>query len=181
VRRFVEAEPIEMKTLEGLVDLARQTASARNAQPLKYILSVDRAKNEEIFGCLGWAGYLTEWKGPAEGERPSGYVVMLGDMALGKEIDCDHGIAAQTIMLGAAAVGLNGCMLSNVNRSKLAPILGIGEEYKIMLVLALGKQAETVVLEPLGPDGNFKYWRDEQGVHHTPKRSLQEIVIGRYA
>lgn len=181
VRRFVEAEPIEMALLEGLVDLARQTASARNTQPLKYVLSTARTVNEEIFSCLTWAGFLKDWPGPAAGERPSAYIVMLGDQKLATEIDCDHGIAAQTIMLGATALGLGGCMLSNVKRSKLAPLLGLGEEYKILLVLALGKPAETVMLDPLGPDGNIKYWRDAQGVHHVPKRSLDELVVGSHA
>jgi nitroreductase len=179
-RRFVEAEPIEAPVLESLVDLARQTASARNAQPLKYVLSVSREMNAEIFGCLAWAGYLKDWPGPVEGERPSGYVVLLGDNRIAKEIDCDHGIAAQTIMLGATALGLGGCMLSNVSRAKLAPILGLGEEYRIILVLALGKPAETVLLDPLGPDGDIKYWRDEQQVHHTPKRALADIIVGKY-
>jgi len=41
----------------------------------------------------------------------------------------------------------------------------------------LGKPKEKIVIEPMTSAGNIKYWRDEQGVHHVPKRSLDEIII----
>jgi hypothetical protein len=61
------------------VNLARLSASAANLQPLRYILSNDPHKNELIFSCLAWAAYLKDWPGPPEGERPSAYIIMLGD------------------------------------------------------------------------------------------------------
>ena len=127
-----------------------------------------------------WAGYIRSWKGPAEGERPSAYIVILGDTELNKSFGCDHGIAAQSIMLGATERGLGGCMIGSIDRPKLRQVLDIPERYEILLVLALGKPSETVVLEDVGPDGDIKYYRDEEDVHHVPKRTLSELVLKEY-
>lgn len=177
-RRYFEDEPISRETLTELVDLARLSASARNLQPLKYIISSDRQKNSEIFPCLAWAGYLKDWPGPSEGERPSAYIVMLGDTSLSSIFGCDQGIAAQSILLGAAERGLGGCIIASVQKQKLRGILNISEQMEILLVIALGKPKECVVLEELPPSGDVRYWRSEDGTHHVPKRSLGEIIIG---
>lgn len=179
-RRFDQATPVSLDTLRELVDLARQTASGSNIQPLKYVLSAGPATNARIFPHTRWAGYLKDWPGPAEGERPAAYVVMLGDTELRREFDRDLGIAAQTIMLAATERGLGGCMIGSINREQLRAILEIPDRYKILLVLALGKPAETVVLEPAGPDGDIHYYRDKDSIHHVPKRSLAEIIAGQF-
>ena len=176
-RRFYEDVSIPLETLRELVDLARLSASAANMQPLKYALSCDRKKNALIFEHLAWAGYLKDWPGPFEGERPSAYIIMLGDTEISKNIVCDHGIAAQNIMLGAVEKGLGGCMIASIQREKLREVLNIPVRYDILLVLALGKPKETVVIEKMGPEGNVKYWRDKEGLHHVPKRSLEEVII----
>jgi len=177
-RRFYQDESISLDTLKELVDLARLSASASNRQPLKYILSSDPEKNASIFPCLAWAGYLKEWGGPAEGERPTAYIIVLGDKEISPSFGCDHGIAAQSILLGASEKDLGGCIIGSVRRSELARLLQISERYEILFVIALGKPKEQVALDTVGADGDIKYWRDAQQVHHVPKRPLNEIVIG---
>ena len=177
-RRFYQDVPVELETLMELVDLARLSASGANHQPLKYLLACDPEKNAAIFPQLGWAAYLKDWPGPVEGERPSAYIVILGDKHIKESFGIDHGIAAQSILLGAAERGLGGCIIATVRKEKLREALSIPEQYEILIVLALGKPKETVVIEAVGPDGDIKYWRDEQGVHHVPKRSLAEIILG---
>jgi nitroreductase len=176
-RRFHQDVPVRIETLRALVNLARMSASGSNLQPLKYILSSDRETNARIFPHTRWAGYLKDWDGPAEGERPAAYIVILGDTEISKSFGCDHGIAAQSIMLGAVERGLGGCMIGSIARDRLRETLDIPERYEILLVLALGKPNETVVLEEVGPDGDIKYYRDEEDVHHVPKRSLEELVL----
>jgi nitroreductase len=176
-RRFYQEVPIELETLRELVDLARLSASGANHQPLKYILSCDPEKNALVFPQLGWAAYLKDWPGPAEGERPSAYIIILGDRRIKESFDPDHGIAAQSILLGATERGLGGCIIATIRKEKLRQALRIPEHYKILLALALGKPKEIVRIEPVGPDGNIKYWRDEEGTHHVPKRSLDEIIL----
>jgi nitroreductase len=177
-RRLHGEVDINLETLRELVDLARLSASAMNAQPLKYILSCDRQRNSLIFPHLVWATFLKTWPGPAEGERPSGYTVILGDTEISRFWDYDAGIAAQSILLGATEKGLGGCMIANIRKEGLRKALKIPERYEILLVLALGKPKEKVVIETVGPGRDTKYWRDSEEVHHVPKRLLDEIIIG---
>lgn len=159
------------------MDLGRLSPSGANLQPLKYILSCEPQKNALVFPHLRWAGYIKDWPGPAEGERPSAYIVILGDTEIRKQFECDHGIAAQSILLGASEKGLGGCMIGSIDREGLRAALKISPRYEIFLVLALGKPKETVVLETVGTSGDIKYWRDGEGKHHVPKRTLDEIII----
>jgi len=177
-RRFYQEVTIELEVLRGLVDLARLSASAANMQPLKYILSCDAQKNALIFPHLGWANYITDWPGPTEGERPSAYIIVLGDTEISQSFFCDHGIAAQSILLGATEKGLGGCIIASIQRDELRRALGIPSRYEILLVLALGKPKETVVIERIRLDGDIRYWRDSNEVHHVPKRRLDDIIIG---
>jgi len=177
-RRFYQEVDINLDTLRELVELARLSASAMNLQPLKYVLSCEPEKNSLIFAHLGWAGYLKDWPGPCEGERPSAYIIMLGDTEISRSFGCDHGIAAQSILLGAAEKGLGGCMIGNIRKEELCRALEIPPRYEILLVLALGRPKETVVIETVEPGGDIKYWRDSNGVHHVPKRPLADLIIG---
>jgi len=176
-RRFHQNHRIEVKTLKSLVNLARLSASGANLQPLKYILACNSEINERIFSCLAWAAYLKDWNGPEEGERPSAYIVILGDTEISKTFGCDHGIAAQSILLGARANGLAGCMIGSVKRKKLQEILEIKSRFEILLVIAIGEPKEKARLEAVGPDGNIKYWHDNDKIHHVPKRNLNELII----
>lgn len=176
-RRFHQHTIIGMDILQQLVDMTRYTASARNIQPLKYMLFNMPEKNALIFPCLGWAGYLRDWPGPEEGERPSAYIVILGDRNITESFNCDHGIAAQTILLGAVEKGYGGCMIGNINRKQLQKTLSIPAQFEVLLVIALGKPKETVVIESMDTGGDIKYWRDSSQVHHVPKRRLEDIII----
>lgn len=176
-RRFDEGHVVERATLEELVDLARLSPSAANLQPLKYILSCDPETNARIFPHLAWAGYLRDWPGPAEGERPSAYIVVLGDTKITRNVGCDHGIAAQTILLGATERELAGCMIGLIGRENLRTTLDIATQYDILLVIALGKRREQAVIEQIGDQGDIEYWRDDEGVHHVPKRPLEDLIV----
>jgi nitroreductase len=176
-RRFHEDFAVERETLRELVDLARLSPSAANVQPLKYMLSCDSDRNAVVFAHLAWAGYLRDWPGPAEGERPSAYIIILGDTEISPSFGCDYGIAAQSILLGAVDRSLGGCIIGTVQREKLQKALNIPSRYEILLVLAIGKPKEEVVVETMKRGGDVKYWRDSKGVHHVPKRRLDDIII----
>jgi nitroreductase len=176
-RRFDESAEISRETLMELVELARFSPSGANLQPLRYVLVNDRERNAAVFSCLRWAGYLREWHGPVEGERPSAYIIILGDHEVAENSGVDHGIVAQSMMLGACAMGLGGCMIGSIDRNRLREVTGLPDRYEILLVLALGKPQEKVVLEDLRDDGSIRYYRDAADVHHVPKRLLRDLVL----
>ncbi len=179
-RRFDQTHRIDLNTLSELVDLGRLGASAANLQPLRYILSCNPVVNERVFECLAWAAYLKSWPGPAPGEHPTAYITMVCGPEHAKWAATDMGIAAQNILLGATEKGLGGCMLGAIKRKALRQVLQIPSEYDILLVLALGKPKETVVIESIPRDAGIEYWRDADDVHHVPKRRLEDIILATH-
>jgi len=180
-RRFEQKHKIEKDFLLNLVDLARLSPSARNQQALKFYISNETIKNEQIFLQLAWAGYLKDWNAPKEGEKPAAYIVIMADTNIAKAdlpswIYTDLGIACQSILLGAVENELGGCIIAAVNRPKLSEILNLPENLKILSVVALGKPKEEIIIEEI-KNNKIKYWRDENEVHHVPKRNLNEIII----
>ncbi|MBU1247182.1 MAG: nitroreductase family protein [Proteobacteria bacterium] len=179
-RRFDECRAISMAELESLVDLVRLSASAGNLQPLRYMLVTDSKTRAKVFSTLGWAAYLPKWAGPEEGERPMAYLVQCMVTAIGNNAQVDAGIQAQTLLLGARSTGIAGCVFGSVNRDKLAEVVDLPETCEILYVIALGAPGEPVVVDELAPGGDIKYWRDADGTHHVPKRTLEELILSRY-
>jgi nitroreductase len=175
-RRFDEKHFIGREILVELIELSRWAASGRNAQPLKYYLSNDPVTNTTIFSTLEWAGYLKNWR-PAEGERPTAYIVVLLDKRITDNFYCDDGIAMQNILLGAVEIGLGGCIIRSINKPKLRALFNVPAHLEIIDVVALGKPIENVVLTDVGEDGDIKYHRDETGVHYVPKRTIDELIV----
>jgi nitroreductase len=175
-RRFEESHQINSATLESLIDLARLSASGANRQPLKYLIFNTPKECERIFPYLAWAGYLEDWPGPYKGEWPSAYIIVLGDKSITENFGIDHGIAAQSIMLGAAEADLGGCIIASIKREELANELNIPDQFDILLVLALGKPAENIIIDEI-KNNDVKYWRDNEKNHHVPKRNLKDLII----
>jgi nitroreductase len=178
-RRFQQDRPISAQTMTKLIDLARLGGSARNCQPWQFMPVTDGERCRAIFPFLAWAGYLTDWRGPEPGEQPSAYVLCLLNRSRLKgnerEAHFDLGIASQNLLLGAMAEGIGGCRIGAFS-PKLADLFEMPEHLEVGLVIALGYPAENVVIEPVEGD-NIRYWRDETGVHHVPKRSRAEVLV----
>jgi nitroreductase len=174
-RRFDSSQKIGTQQIESWIDLGRLSASGRNAQPLKYAYSLSDSVNSKIFPNLAWAGYLNAWDGPAENEQPVAYIAVLKDKSIAENHYCDDGIAMQSILLGAVNDGFGGCIIGSVNKRKVEKILDLPEHIELLWIIALGKPAEEVRVETAGAD--IKYWRDENEVHHVPKRALKDIIL----
>ncbi len=175
-RRFYQEERIDRELLVNLVNLARLSASGTNKQALKFVIINDPETCDTVFPSTLWAGYLKDWEGPVKGEQPSAYIIILGDKSISNSFGVDHGIAAQSMMLGASERGYGGCMIGSIKRKELRHDLKIPDIYEILLILALGKPKEKVVIDEVRND-DIKYWRDGKGVHHVPKRKLDDLII----
>ncbi len=176
-RRFYEDVKISKQDLLSFIDLARLSASAKNMQPLRYIISNKEEVNSKVFSTLKWAGFLEDWDGPEKGERPSAYIIILLDTSITENNYCDHGIATQSILLGAAEKGYGGCVIAAIDKVKIRHIFNIEKKYKILQIISLGKPKENVILTELKINGNYKYYRDEENNHYVPKRALKDIVL----
>jgi nitroreductase len=175
-RRFDESVRISDELLREFIEFARLSPSSRNQQALKFALISEKIDCETMFRHLAWAGYLPDWNGPVEGERPSAYILILGDKNLGNQFSTDLGIAAQSILLGAVASGHGGCMIGSIRKKELREDFQIIDDLEVLLVIALGKPVETVVIDEM-KDGDIKYFRDSDEIHHVPKRALIDLVI----
>lgn len=175
IRRFIQNDRIPVEALLRWVGNCCYCASGRNAQALKYVVVHQEEECAKVFPLLTWAGYLKDWPGPAEGERPSAYLIQLLDKDIAANCLCDDGIQLQTIGLSACAEGYGGCIIKAFDNAKLRDLLQLPENLQILYVLALGRPKEKVVIEEM-QGGDVKYWRTADGVHHVPKRPASELV-----
>lgn len=175
-RRFDESKTIERTELEDIIGVTRFCPSGRNLQPLKYRLVYEKSELDKVFPHLAWAGYLKDWDGPAAGERPTAYLVQCLDTELTENCLCDDGLQIEAITLAAVAKGMGCCIIKSFNPAAVAEILGIPSGMKPLYVVAIGYPVEKVVIEDM-KDGDVRYYRDDNSVHHVPKRSLKSILI----
>lgn len=177
-RRYDEQVSISREQILDWIDTARYTPASRNAQAIRYMVSSKPETNALIFPHLVWAGYLRDWDGPEEGERPGAYIIMLADTNQLSAWQTDAGIVAQTILLAATEAGFGGCMIGSLRREPLRELLHIAPQYDIALVLALGKPTEHIVIEEIAAGDDIKYHRDENQVHYVPKIRLSDLILG---
>lgn len=174
-RRFKGEKKISNDLLLELIDFARYCPSAANRQVIRFFPVNDSSTKKIVFSSLSWAGYLNYWDGPDEKEQPSAYIIFLTQESDRNSTYIDVGIYAQSILLGAAEMQLGGCMFGSVAEEKLKSKLKIPPDYNIPLIIALGYPDETIVLEDTRDD--IKYWRDDNEVHHVPKRLLHDLIF----
>ena len=175
-RRFDAGRAVSRDELSKMVDAARVTGSAANRQRIRFALVNEKAVNDEMFKNVAWAGYLKEWGGPSESERPTAYIVMMcREESIDTSLAIDMGIAAEAILLTATEMGLGGCMIRSFKKAEIDAILN-KEGYNTAFVIALGKPTERVYLTDV-KDGDIKYFRDENDDHAVPKFSLDELII----
>lgn len=175
-RRYNESKEISAELLKKWIGHARSIPSAANLQPLRYIGICHPDTNAAVFQTLRWAAYLKDWEGPAAGERPTAYIIILCHGKKGTYTDMDAGIALQSILLSAVADGFGGCAIASMDKESLRKLIAPPENTEILLTIALGKPVEQIVIEDTREE-DIRYWRDPEGIHHVPKRTLDQLLL----
>lgn len=181
-RGYDESYHFTREELEEFVDCARYAPSSVNAQPFRYYLAWERDEVDKIQKMTKWARALPEMDLPHPGMRPTGFIVICQDLEIGTSMaryQKDVGIVAQTILLAAAEKGLGGCMIGNYGANVVKEGLNLGDHFAPMLIIALGKPKEEIVITEIEKGENTNYYRDENDVHYVPKRKLKDIVMTR--
>ncbi|NOZ57160.1 MAG: nitroreductase [Calditrichaeota bacterium] len=174
IRRFKQ-DPVPEELLVRMVDAGRLAPSGGNLQPLEFVVVNDPELLPQVFAATRWAAYLGPEGTPAEGERPTAYIVVLINRNIRPDGGYhDAGAAMENMILVALEGGVGSCWIASLDRNALYRVLGIPQHCEIDSVLALGVPAETAVAEPMRD--SIRYYRDEQGVHHVPKRPLASIA-----
>ena len=177
-RRFDSSRKLDASFIKEVIANARIAQSAANLQPLRYIYVIDDDVAGKVYECLGWAGYLKDWKGPEEKERPVAYIIVLADSTNSKFAQVDSGLAIQNMNISAICKGVGSCIFGSIKRKKLKEILGIDDDYEILYVVAFGYPVENVSIVEV--KDSIKYYRDKSGNHYVPKRSLNEIILKKF-
>lgn len=179
-RGFRQDRKVTRQELEHLVECARFTPAARNDQVLKYYLAEKPETVAAIQPLTKWAGALAELHLPRKGAEPVAYIVICLDGSLAENpapYQRDVGIVAQTMLLAAAEMGLNGCMIGSFAAGELREKLGLPEAIKPQLLLALGEGTDRIVMTVVGEDGSTTYYRDAEDTHYVPKRTLEQLIL----
>lgn len=179
-RGFRQDRKVTRQELEHLVECARFTPAARNDQVLKYYLAEKPETVAAIQPLTKWAGALAELHLPRKGAEPVAYIVICLDGSLAENpapYQRDVGIVAQTMLLAAAEMGLNGCMIGSFAAGELREKLGLPETIKPQLLLALGEGTDRIVMTDVGEEGSTTYYRDAEDTHYVPKRTLEQLIL----
>ncbi|MHA1147248.1 MAG: nitroreductase family protein [Promethearchaeota archaeon] len=175
IRRFKQ-EPIPIDFLKKLIDYGRLAPMGNNIQSIEFILITDSKMREKVFPLTAWAGSLPKEKRvPEEGRRPTAYIVVLINTEIKKVADADEAAAVENILLGATSKGIGTCWMGSINRPKLKELLEIPDKYDLKHLISLGYPDEESIMEPY--EGSFKYWKDDTGKMHVPKRSLDDVIL----
>ncbi|MGV9199343.1 MAG: nitroreductase family protein [Promethearchaeia archaeon] len=178
IRRYKQ-EPLSEETLKKLIDYARVAPAGMNFQAVEYILVLNEDKRKKLFPLLRWAAALPRGKrAPKKGRRPMAYIIVLLNTEIKKAADFDVGAAVENILLGAVNHGLGACWMGSINRKKIKQLFDIPDNYEIKQVISLGVPDEKSATETY--EDSFKYWKDEEGKMHVPKRELEDIIKGVY-
>ena len=178
IRSFDMSKPIDTNTLTEFIDCLRYTPSSCNFQALKYLLINDCENCTFMRNNTRWAAFLPDYNGPCADKSPMAYIVICQD------INCcenetlylkDVGIAAQTLNLLAREKEIGCCMIGSFDINAVKDHFKLADNIKPKLVLALGYPLEEPIIED--EKGNVKYYRDENNVHHVPKRLTKDLII----
>lgn len=171
-RGYKKAYKVSRSELERIAGVCTRIPSARNQQVLRMRLVTHDSGADLVLPLIKMGAALPELHLPFPGTEPEAFIVVCSTVAENPMVDIDLGIAAQSMLLKAVEMGLNGLIIAAFNRAKLQEALSL--PYPPLLVLAIGKGDEHIELKPIDEGESHAYYR-EGGVHYVPKVRNLEI------
>ena len=171
-RAYDASFKVREEQLLQIIEVNRLTPSARNQQVLRF-RPVLGEEAERLLPLVRLGAALPEMHFPPEGQEPNAFIVICSEKE-GRYVDIDTGISAQSMLLRAVELGLNGICIAAVDRVEVSRLLHLPCEP--MLVLAIGRGAEQIELEEIGAEESHNYYRRGEK-HIVPKVRLEEIII----
>ena len=166
---------VSKEELLKIVEVNTKIASARNQQVLRFRL-VYGTEAKEVTKAIKLGGALPELNLPLPGTEPNAYIIICTEEPKGKWVDIDLGISAQSMLLKAVDLGLNGICIAAFNKEKICALVNGSGQMEPLLILAIGKSIERFQLLPIGQEDEHNYFR-KNGVHFVPKVRIEDLLI----
>lgn len=179
IRKFKQ-EKIDLKILKKIVNTGRLAPSAANLQPLEYLIIDDEDLKKEVFPNLAWAGYIKPEGDPGIGEEPVAYIIILANKKINPAPERDIGASAENMNLTCQEEGIGCCWIGAFKKKKINEIIRVPAGLSAELILAMGYPLEKPVSEDIEKDSSIKYYKDDSGTLHVPKRRLEDILHFNY-
>ncbi len=173
-RGYKKAYVVSRAELERIAGVCTRIPSARNQQVLRMKLVTHDSGADMVLPLIKMGAALPELHLPFPGTEPEAFIVVCSTVSENPMVDIDLGIAAQSMLLKAVEMGLNGLIIAAFNRAKLQEALSL--TYQPLLVLAIGKSNEHIELTPINEDESHAYYRRD-GVHYVPKVRLEDLLV----
>lgn len=159
--------------LRRIMEVVPACPSARNQQVLR-LRPVLAAEADKVLPFIRLGGALRDMKLPLPGTEPRAFIVICSTAAEDKYVNMDIGIIAQTMLLQATEIGLNGICIGAFDHEAVQKSLEL--PYEPLLIVAIGKGAEKIQMVGISEDESHNYYRQD-GVHFVPKLPLDKIVL----
>ncbi len=160
--------------LRRLIAVNTLTPSARNQQVLRF-RPVTAEEAHKVLPHIRLGGALPELHLPFAGTEPEAFIIVCSTVEPDAYVYMDLGIAAQSMLLQATEIGLNGLCIGAFDREAIRRELGLA--LQPLLVIAVGRSCERIELEAIDASESHAYYRDAEGVHHVPKLRPEELLL----
>lgn len=165
---------VSLNTLKMIVGVNNKIPSARNQQVLRFKLATHNNGAEHVLQNIKLGGALPELNLPLENTEPEAFIVVCSTVEENKMVDIDMGISVQSMLLKAVELGYNGIIIGAFNKSAVKSALQL--PYEPLLIVAIGKGAESIRLTDIHENEDHKYYR-KGGTHFVPKVMVEELII----
>ena len=159
--------------LRRIVAVNTLIPSARNSQALRFRL-VTRNEAHKVLPHIRLGGALPHLHLPYPGTQPEAFIVVMSAIEPDNYIYIDLGISAQSMLLQAVEIGLNGICIGAFDAKAVSEAFDL--RYEPVLILAIGRGADKIRLKEIGEEEDHRYYRKD-GIHYVPKVCVEDLIL----